>query len=111
MSIYAMLIDYEYCTGCKSCEISCNQEYKRPAGQLGGVEVKETIHTLSSGRMWITNMPNFTKACIFCAGRVKQGLEPACVKHCMANVLTFGKIEDLIEKIPDKRKSVLWTKG
>ncbi len=46
MSEYAMLIDYEYCTGCKSCEVACKQEYHRPSGRVGGVEVKEFIHRL-----------------------------------------------------------------
>ena len=106
-----MLIDYEYCTGCRTCEIACKQEYNRPAGKLGGVEVSEYIHTLPSGKLYITNIPHFTKACVFCAGRVKKGLAPACAKHCMAKVLTFGKIDTLKEQIPDKRKALLWTKG
>ena len=111
MSEYGMLIDYEYCTGCRTCEVACKQEYKRAAGKLGGVEVSEYIHTLQNGKLYITNIPHFTKACVFCAGRVKQGLEPACAKHCMAQVLTFGKIDALKEQIPDKRKALLWTKG
>ncbi len=111
MSEYAMLIDYEYCTGCKSCEVACKQEYDRPAGKVGGVEVIEFIHTLPNDKLFITNIPTFTRACVFCAGRVKQELEPVCVKHCMANCLTFGKIEDLQKIIPKKRKSILWTKG
>ena len=44
-----MLIDYEYCSGCRTCEIACKQEYQRAAGKLGGVEVQEYIHTLPSG--------------------------------------------------------------
>ncbi len=111
MTQYAMLIDYEYCTGCRTCEIACRQEYGREAGKLSGVEVKEFIHTLPSGRLFITNMPTFTKACVFCAGRVRQGLQPACVQHCMARILTFGKIEDLQKQIPEKRKAILWTQG
>ncbi|MBU2629446.1 MAG: oxidoreductase, partial [Proteobacteria bacterium] len=55
--------------------------------------------------------PSFTRACVFCAGRVNQGLEPACVKHCMAGILTFGRLEDLQKLIPKKRKAILWTKG
>lgn len=106
-----MLIDYEYCTGCRTCEVACKQEYNRPAGKVGGVEVTEFIHTLPSGKLFITNIPSFTRACVFCAGRVKQGLAPACVKHCMAHILTFGKIKDLQEMIPKKRKAILWTKG
>jgi len=111
MSEYAMLIDYEYCTGCKTCEVACKQEYDRPAGKVGGVEVIEFIHTLPNDKLFITNIPTFTRACVFCAGRVKQGLEPACVKHCMANCLTFGKIEELQKIIPKKRKAIFWTKG
>ena len=106
----AMLIDYEYCTGCKTCEVACKQEYKRPAGKLSGVEVTECIHTLPSGRLFITNMPHFTRACVFCAARVKRGEEPACAHHCMANVLTFGKIKDLVKILPQKRKAILWTR-
>ena len=109
-SKYGMLIDYEYCTGCKTCEIACRQEYKRPAEKLAGVEVQEFIHTLANGRLYITNMPFFTKACIFCAGRVKKGLEPACAQHCMARVLKFGKIDELQEQLPEKRKAIIWTK-
>jgi hypothetical protein len=29
----------------------------------------------------------------------------------MANILTFGKLEDLQQQIPEKRKAILWTKG
>ena len=111
MSEYAMLIDYEYCTGCRSCEVACKQEYGRPAGQVGGVEVTEYTHILPNGKIFITNIPHFTRACVFCAGRVKKGLEPACVKHCMARILNFGRLEDLREQIPVKRKSMIWTQG
>ena len=106
-----MLIDYEYCSGCRTCEIACKQEYQRPEGKLGGVEVMEFIHTLPSGRLYLTNMPHFTKACVFCAGRVKKGLEPACVKHCMARVLTFDTLDNLKKILPQKRKALLWTRG
>ena len=111
MSEYGMLIDYEYCTGCKTCEVACKQEYGRPAGKVGGVEVNEFIHTLPNDKLFITYIPNFTRACVFCAGRVKEGLEPSCVKHCMARILTFGKIDELQKLIPKKRKAMLWTKG
>src|SRR4030042_4521764 len=29
---HGLLIDYEYCTGCHTCEIACSQEYHWPAG-------------------------------------------------------------------------------
>mgnify|MGYP002725667325 CR=1 FL=1 len=111
MSDYAILIDYEYCTGCRTCEVACKQEYHRPAEKVGGVQVTEFIHTLPNDKLFITHIPQFTRACVFCAGRVRKGLEPACVKHCMADILTFGKLETLQKIIPEKRKAILWTKG
>jgi len=111
ISQYGMLIDYEYCTGCMTCVVACKQEYNHSAGKIGGVEVQELIHTLPNGKVYLTNMPFFTEVCVFCTKRVKKGMEPACVKHCMANILTFGKIDDLKKEIPKKRKAILWTKG
>ena len=71
----------------------------------------ELIHELPSGKLDITYYPFFTKACIFCAPRVKKGLKPACVQHCMARVLKFGPTAELAAEAYDKRKSVLWREG
>ena len=32
---YGLLIDYEYCTGCYSCEVACKNELKLPHGKWG----------------------------------------------------------------------------
>lgn len=106
-----ILVDYEYCTGCHACEVACKQEYGWAAGRVGGVNVMEMIHDLPSGKLDITYYPYFTKACVFCAPRVKKGLEPACVKHCMAQVLKFGPVEELVKETTLKRKTVLWREG
>ncbi len=111
MSENGMLVDYTYCTGCSACEVACKQEYGRKAGVVGGVKVMELIHELPSGKLDITNYPVFTKVCSFCAGRVKKGLKPSCVIHCMAGVLKFGPVEELACESFKKRKSVLWKAG
>lgn len=111
MSENGILVDYTFCTGCQACEVACKQEYGRKAGSVGGVKVMELIHELASGKLDITYYPFFTKACIFCAPRVKKGLVPACVKHCMAQVLTFGPVSELTKVSLDKRKSVIWQEG
>ena len=36
--------------------------------------------------------------CTLCSDRVEVGLEPACIKACPTNCLTFGTREDLLEK-------------
>ena len=35
MAAYGLLIDYEYCTGCQSCEVACKEEHGIPVGQWG----------------------------------------------------------------------------
>ena len=107
MEGYGILIDYEYCTACHTCEVACKQEYNREAGRDAGVKVLEIVHNFGNGKLDIINIPVFTKICIQCAPRVKKGLKPACVQHCMANCLEFGPIEELAKKMTKKRM-ILW---
>jgi Fe-S-cluster-containing dehydrogenase component len=104
---YGLLIDYEYCTGCHACEVACKQEYNHPPGQ-GGIKVMEMLQELPHGKMYLTYIPFPTELCILCAPRIRKGEQPACVKHCMANCMTFGDVEDLSEEVSKKPRQVLW---
>ena len=108
MSDFGLMVDYEYCTGCNACEVACKQEYRRAAGKVGGIRVIELIDELPGGKLYITYFPMITRLCTFCATRVKKGLQPACVKHCMAEVLKFGDVEKLSRETHKKRKTVIW---
>ncbi len=35
MEAMGLLIDYELCTGCQSCEVSCKEEHDYPVGKWG----------------------------------------------------------------------------
>lgn len=107
MPEYGLLIDYEYCTGCHACEIACKQENKIPAGSWG-IKVIEMVERLPKGKLHITYFPFPTELCILCAPRVKKGLPPACVKHCMAGCMKFGRIEELTREMRKKQRMVLW---
>ena len=109
MSDYGIMIDYEYCTGCHACEVACKQEYQRPAGKASGIQVLEMINELPGEKLDIIYFPMLTRSCIFCTPRVEKGELPACVKHCMAQCLTFGPVDKLAHETPGKRKVVLWT--
>jgi len=39
------------------------------------------------------------------------GKKPTCVHHCLADVMTFGLIEELCAKLAQKPKQVLWAIG
>jgi len=107
---YGLLIDYEYCTGCYTCQVACQQEYRWPEG-TSGMRVLEIVQELPKGRAYLTFLPFPTELCILCAPRTKKGLEPACVSHCMAGCMKFGPLEELSKELGRKPKMVLWSPG
>lgn len=108
MKQYGMLIDVYYCTGCHSCEVACEQENSLEAGQFG-IKVTEHILKQKQGLM-IDYVPYITDLCNFCLGRAAQGRRPSCVKHCQAQCLRFGPIEEVVEAARDSKKPILYFK-
>jgi Fe-S-cluster-containing dehydrogenase component len=104
---YGLLIDYEYCTGCHTCEVACAQEHHWSAG-MAGIKVIEVVQKLPNDKAYLTYLPFPTELCILCAGRTKKGLEPACVQHCMAACMKYARIEELAKEVGQKARMVLW---
>ena len=106
--VYGLLIDYEYCTGCYACQVACCQEYGWEAG-MSGMQIFESVQKLPHGKAYLCFLPFPSELCILCAPRTKKGLEPACVKHCMAKVIKWGKLKDLAAEMGKKPRMVLWS--
>lgn len=104
---YGLLIDYEYCTGCHTCEVACCQEFGWPAG-MGGIKVFEIVEPLPNDKAYLAYVPFPTELCVLCAARTRKGLDPACVQHCMAACVEYGRVKDLAEKMGRKSRMVLW---
>jgi len=107
MEKYGLLIDYHYCTGCHACEVACQQENMYSSGQFG-VTVTEYILQTRNG-LSIDYVPFFTDLCNLCLHRVKNGRQPACVKHCLASCIIHGPISELLPMVADKPKNVLYS--
>lgn len=105
-----LLIDYEYCTGCQSCEVTCKEEHGYPVGKWGIRVLEEGPWEIEDGTgvFNYNYVPVPTDLCDLCADRTGKGREPMCVHHCLANVITYGRIEDLAKKAAAKGKQVLW---
>lgn len=110
---YALLIDYEFCSGCETCVVACKEEHDLPVGKWG-------IRVLDDGP-WQKNdsgdqgncfnwnkIPVPTDLCDLCEERIAVGKRPTCVHHCQADVIRFGTLEEMAKEMARKPKQVLW---
>lgn len=109
-----ILINYEYCTGCHSCEVACKKILDLPKGEFG-IKVAEvgpfqySKGSLKGSWEW-TYMPVITNACDMCSARTGVGKMPMCVQHCQAWCMYYGEIDELAEKVDgDTRWALLAT--
>ena len=108
MSKYALLIDYDYCTGCHSCEVACQQEHDFPAGYMGMVVTEHVLDNPGTNRLSIFNVPFPTQLCDLCAERVAQDKKPSCVHHCQVRCLEYGTLSELAQKLENKTRAALF---
>ena len=104
---YGILVDYDWCTGCHSCEMACQMEHGFPIGQ-SGVQVCTMGPWLIEGETWQYDFaPIFGDQCDLCADRTAKGELPTCVHHCQANCMTYGTLDELSALLADHRKQTL----
>ena len=108
MAKSGLLINYEYCTGCHSCEIACRNELGLGLG-LWGIKMTEVgpfqIDAEEDTWNW-DYAPILTSLCNLCADRVAAGQDPACAHHCLANCIEYGTIEDLAKRAEEMQGKV-----
>jgi len=108
MANLGLLIDYQYCTGCYSCEVACQLELGLPIGQYG-IKVTQLGPWKIEGDKWqFAFVPVPTEQCDLCEARVAQGKLPTCVHHCQAKVMTYGPVDELAKELDKKRQQVLF---
>jgi Fe-S-cluster-containing dehydrogenase component len=107
MPKYGLLIEYEYCTGCHTCEVACKQEHGYPVG-IGGIHLNEIITNLANGKIRIDYIPFPTAQCDLCMAITKKGEKPSCVKHCQASCMWYGDVSELAKDMQNKTKSVMF---
>lgn len=108
MSQYGLLIDYGYCTNCHSCEVACEEAHGFEP-EKRGIRVFEDGPFEYERDKWNWNyIPVPSDRCDLCSERVANHVEPSCVRHCLAGVMKFGRIDDLAEELKKHPKQVLW---
>ena len=105
----ALLINYEYCSGCHACEVACKVEHDLPDGQFGIKILQDGPRQLPSGKWEYNHLPMPTSLCDLCADRVAEGRLPKCVHHCQAGIMEYGTVEELSKIMEAKPNSVMFT--
>lgn len=109
MSQKALLINYEYCTGCHACEVACRNAKQIPRGKWG-IKLTKTVFKVDSNDVrdtWeYTSLPYPTQMCDLCADRVAEGKKPACVHHCNSLCMEYGTIEEMAKRATEIGKAV-----
>jgi Fe-S-cluster-containing dehydrogenase component len=101
-----LLVNYDYCTGCHTCEVACKQEHNYPAGRWGIMVKDFTRETVD--KVAVDFLPFPTDLCDLCAARTRVGEKPACVKHCMAACISYGDVEELAKEMDTQPRSALF---
>ncbi len=105
MSRNALLINYQYCSGCHSCEFACRNHLGLSKEQWG-IKLTEVEPFEVEPGVWNWDyVPVPTKLCDQCAERVQEGEKPSCVKHCQSFCMEYGPVADMAaraEELGDK---------
>ena len=108
MGAYGLLIDYEFCTGCQSCEVACKEEHRIPVWQWGIHLLDDGPWECSDGKFNWNKIPVPTRLCDLCAERTAKGKQPSCVHHCLAGVMQYWPVEELARELAEKPNQVLF---
>lgn len=109
MSQNALYIDYEFCSGCHSCEVACRNELGLGLDDWGMkvLEDKPRQHADGSWHWDYIAVPG--ELCDLCEMRTAQGKLPSCVQCCQAKVLEYGTVEECAAKLAAKgRKAAIF---
>lgn len=104
----AIMIDYDYCTGCHSCEIACQQEHGLNPDQYGIRLTKIGPDQIKERKWQLDFVPVTTDRCDKCAERQSKGKLPLCVQSCQAGCMRVGTIEELAPFIAESKKYAIF---
>lgn len=100
MATKGILVDYNYCTGCETCILACQQERGFSEKEFGITVTKLGPLTIDAAKKHYEYdfIPQFTDWCNLCAQRTSKGKRPSCVQMCQAQCMEYGDVEELAKK-------------
>lgn len=105
---YGLLINYDFCTGCHTCEVACKKQKHLAKGQFGIHLLQDGPRDTGNGKWEYTFIPYPTHLCDLCAKRVQEGRLPTCVHHCQSGCMEYGTVEELAKKAAEHPHSAIF---
>jgi molybdopterin-containing oxidoreductase family iron-sulfur binding subunit len=88
-----VMMDWHRCIGCRYCMAAC------PYGSRSFNWRDPRPHVDKIQPDFPTRMRGVVEKCTFCADRIAEGLQPACVEACPNGALVFGNLLDRSSKV------------
>lgn len=89
-----VVIDDEQCIGCGYCAWACPYESRELVRTSPRAYHPAYGYTPFEARGYIQHRKGKIEKCDFCAQRLEDGLQPACVTTCASDARTFGDLDD-----------------
>lgn len=88
-----VVIDYDWCIGCRYCEAACpyfGRRFNWGEPEVPAAEVNPNQHYLGNR----PRVKGVMEKCTFCVQRSREGRQPACVEACPTGARVFGNLLD-----------------
>ena len=88
-----VLIDYNWCIGCRMCQLACPYQARRfnwGEPNLPPEEMNPKTHYFGNR----PRMRGVMEKCTFCLQRTREGRNPACLEACPVGARKFGNLLD-----------------
>ncbi|RLF58835.1 MAG: 4Fe-4S ferredoxin [Thermoplasmata archaeon] len=93
-----VMMDYHRCIGCRYCMAAC------PYGSRSFNWRNPRPYIREINEDFPTRMKGVVEKCNFCAERLREGKQPACVEACDRGAMIFGDLNDENSEIRKKLK-------
>ncbi|MBI2375076.1 MAG: 4Fe-4S dicluster domain-containing protein [Deltaproteobacteria bacterium] len=88
-----VVIDYDWCIGCRYCEAACPYFARR----FNWTEPKVPSNEINPNQAYLSNRERkrgVMEKCTFCLQRTREGRYPACLEACPTGARKFGNLLD-----------------
>ncbi len=93
-----LLIELDYCSGCRACILACQAEHGHPPDRGGMEVIQRGPRPRHDGGWTFDFLPTPTPRCSLCRARAVAGRIPFCVAHCPTRCLHYLPDDESVDR-------------